>query len=191
MAMISDLLSVLAAAMAAFFGHLAAHDFVELTPRISSSLVMRAASQFASASERERYCEQWLADLNDVSGVFAKFKYALGCLFSVPRMKAEARRLFEGSIVVRYEFPGVGQIEMNRPTHRYITKLFRVAVQKSESRILNSFGPVIAKWYLYFWVHVSRKRGVNIAIVRRFVDLVAASEDVGKARVWINGNRIP
>jgi hypothetical protein len=69
---------------AGFFGHVVAHDFCVVTPMISEK-IMEAAASHLPASIRERYCEEWRADLRDQHGALAKLTWSFGCFISALR----------------------------------------------------------------------------------------------------------
>jgi len=85
----SSIVNWLVAFGAGFFGHVVAHDFCEVTPMISQKIVEAAASQLPS-SIRDRYLEEWRADLRDQTGALAKLKWSIGCLICATRMRQAA-----------------------------------------------------------------------------------------------------
>jgi hypothetical protein len=89
MGLLNSILEWLVAFGAGFFGHVVAHDFCEVTPMISRKIIEAAASRLP-ASIRERYREEWRADLQAQSGALAKLAWSLGCFRSAWRLRREA-----------------------------------------------------------------------------------------------------
>jgi hypothetical protein len=89
MGLLSSVVGWLLAFGAGFLGHVVAHDFCEVTPMISRKIIEAAASRLP-ASIRERYREEWRADLQAQSGALAKLAWSLGCLRSTRRLRREA-----------------------------------------------------------------------------------------------------
>jgi hypothetical protein len=89
MGVLNSIVGWLVAFGAGFFGHVVAHDFCEVTPMISRKIIEAAASRLP-ASIRERYREEWRADLQAQSGALAKLAWSLGCLRSARRLRQEA-----------------------------------------------------------------------------------------------------
>lgn len=72
-----------------FFGNVVAHDFCEVAPMLSKKIVEAAAARLPQ-SMKDRYLEEWLADLLDRPGTLSKIKWSLGCLMCAHRMRREA-----------------------------------------------------------------------------------------------------
>jgi hypothetical protein len=89
MGFLNSIIGWLVAFGAGFFGHVVAHDFCEITPIISRKIIKAAASRLPT-SIRERYREEWVADLQAQSGAVARLAWSLGCLWSARRMRREA-----------------------------------------------------------------------------------------------------
>jgi hypothetical protein len=90
MGVLSTLFGSVVAFVAGFFCHVVAHDFCEFAPMISKKLVEAAASRLPK-SIRDRYLEEWRADLLDQPGAIAKLGWSIGCFRSAYRMQREAR----------------------------------------------------------------------------------------------------
>jgi hypothetical protein len=109
-----ELIISLCSAIGAFVGtiaaHFVAHDAYSQCPKYARRIIERAAKMLP-AWQRARYEEEWLADLNDRLGVFAKFKHALECLLCARTL----RRIAEHNPrpMVEVEIPGVGTIEVD------------------------------------------------------------------------------
>jgi hypothetical protein len=110
MELMTSILTGLWAAVAAFFGHLVAHDFVEIVPKLSRAIIRRATRSLPKAAH-ERYTEEWLADLDERPGVFAKLKHACGCVLCVPNIRKQYVRHVFSTPAIRFEVCGVGTID--------------------------------------------------------------------------------
>jgi hypothetical protein len=88
MELLNSIIGGLLAFITGFMGHVIAHDFCEVVPMISKKLVETAASQLPP-SMRDRYSEQWCADLHDQPGTIAKLMWSMGCIICVYRMRRE------------------------------------------------------------------------------------------------------
>ena len=93
MGWLGGVFSVVSAFVSGFVGHIVAHDVCEAVPTFSARLV-RAAARSLPSSVRDRYTDEWLADLYEQKGVFAKLKWALGCFKCARRMSREALNAF-------------------------------------------------------------------------------------------------
>jgi hypothetical protein len=90
MELISTFLAMLAGIGSAIVGHFVAHDLYHSAPR-SARRLLRKAVRALPETERERYSEEWLAHLEECSGVISKFRHAIEC-----RMMAwKLRQIFE------------------------------------------------------------------------------------------------
>jgi hypothetical protein len=105
MDLVRGLLAALGAGVAGFFGHLLAHDFVEVTPRLGRAII-QFSTRTLRETDRARYTEEWLADLDERSGVFAKLAHALGCFLCVRRIRKQSLKNSERNIVVRFQAGG-------------------------------------------------------------------------------------
>jgi len=136
MAMITDLLAAVGAAAAAFFGHLVAHDFTEIAPSIARALILSATRKLPKKI-RQRYSEEWLADLNDRRGVLAKLGHSFGCVLCARRMRTQSIRAGLSKKKFRFQIGGVGIIELDFPT-----ALFFVGLATHWMKSRNSSRPV-------------------------------------------------
>jgi hypothetical protein len=102
------------AAVGAFLGtvaaHFVAHDAYVSCPRYARRLIERAASHLPPF-ERARYEEEWLADLQERAGVFAKFKHAFACLLCARTLSALSAR--RGPAYIEFSVPGVGAARLS------------------------------------------------------------------------------
>lgn len=89
MGFLNNLVDWIVAFATGFFGNVLAHDFCEIAPVISMKLIRTAASKLPP-SIRERYLEEWSADLQDQRGTIAKLVWALGCFTSAYSMRRAA-----------------------------------------------------------------------------------------------------
>jgi hypothetical protein len=83
---LSGIVDAIAAFFAGFAGHVVAHDFCEVTPMVCKKLIQAAALRLPERI-RDRYLQEWEADLSDQPGALAKIKWALGCLLCAHRMR--------------------------------------------------------------------------------------------------------
>jgi hypothetical protein len=189
MAIIVDILTAITAVMAAFIGHIAAHDFVEFTPKLSRTLIRRATKRLPNR-ERARYREEWLADLNERVGVSAKFKHAFGCMISARRMSIEAARSNARNKVMRFQIPGVGEIEIDGATTEWIMDAVRHTHSVRRYRFLGSWVRthyVYTRMALWYW---QQQGSLDINKASRFVDMIAEAKDLENMKVWINGELV-
>lgn len=91
MELLNAIFAPVVAFVSGFIGHLIAHDFCEVTPMLSRKIVNAAAS-ILPASIRDRYLEEWRADLNDRPGTLAKLSWSIGCVLCARRL-ARAERV--------------------------------------------------------------------------------------------------
>jgi len=109
-----ELIVSLFAAIGAFLGtvaaHFVAHDAYSNCPRYARRLIERAARRLPPF-ERARYEEEWLADLEEREGVFAKFKHAFDCLLCARTLSSLSR----GRVPAYIEFsiPDVGKVRLD------------------------------------------------------------------------------
>lgn len=115
MGFLNNILEYLAVFVAGFFGHVVAHDFCEVVPTISKKIVKAAASQLP-ASIRDRYLDEWLADLWDQPGAIAKLKWSLGCVLSATRMSREAKTAEAKQISVEFVLESGKTVMVDLPT---------------------------------------------------------------------------
>jgi hypothetical protein len=96
-----ELITSAFAAVGAFIGtiaaHFIAHDAYSRCPRYARRLVKWAARQLPPF-ERERYEEEWLADLEERDGAFAKFKHAFECFLCAHKLSTLAKGRTPASI---------------------------------------------------------------------------------------------
>lgn len=90
MGLLNNLIDWIVAFATGFFGNVLAHDFCEVTPMISKKLIKMAESRLPK-SMRQRYSEEWSADLQDQVGALAKLFWAFGCLISVCRLRQQSK----------------------------------------------------------------------------------------------------
>jgi hypothetical protein len=72
-----------------FFGNVVAHDFCEAAPMLSKRL-LNIAIAILPRELKDRYLEEWHADLRDRVGSLAKLNWAFGCLICARRINREA-----------------------------------------------------------------------------------------------------
>ena len=86
MELISTLGAIIAGAAAAIVGHFVAHDLYEVAPRHAQRL-LNHATRILPETDRERYTEEWLAHLQECTGVIGKFRHAVECLFMAWKLR--------------------------------------------------------------------------------------------------------
>src|SRR4051812_23750176 len=89
MELIAKLFGLVCVFFAGFFGHLAAHDFCSIAPRLSQRIVTFAVTLLPEGV-RDRYREEWLADLSEQGGVIAKLIWSFGCAWCARRIGRRA-----------------------------------------------------------------------------------------------------
>jgi hypothetical protein len=78
MELITGIFGTIAAFFVAVAAHFVAHDAYSSAPRYARRLIERAVRALPE-SERDRYREEWLADLNERPSVLSKFHHAIEC----------------------------------------------------------------------------------------------------------------
>lgn len=66
---------------------LAMSEFGELCPWLAEALVRWSARRLGDDQARERYEEEYLANLDKVPGKVSKLLFSFGCAVNVPRMR--------------------------------------------------------------------------------------------------------
>jgi hypothetical protein len=111
-----ELIISLCAAIGAFIGtvaaHFVAHDAYSQCPRYARRLIERAAKNLPPL-ERLRYAEEWVADLEERDGVFAKFKHAFECLLCARTLRRIAERKPQTLPSMQFEAAGAGLLEVD------------------------------------------------------------------------------
>jgi hypothetical protein len=105
-----------------FLGHIIAHDFCEAAPMLSKKLIEAAASRLPS-SIRERYLNEWLADLHDQASTVGKIKWALSCLLCARRMQTEEAFDHARRTSFRISLPDGREIDVDVPTFSLVGSL--------------------------------------------------------------------
>ena len=90
MGTIISLLGFFGASIGAIIIHLIAHDVHSYCPRVARKLIDWAVLLLPPWAH-ERYSEEWLADLEQREGVFAKLRHSIECLLCA-RDQAETLR---------------------------------------------------------------------------------------------------
>ena len=144
MQLIMGLVSALGAALAGFLGHVAAHDFCEASPRLCKKLINSAALRLAKET-RDRYLEEWLADLEEREGVFSKFKHALDCLLCAGRMRRESSKFV---IALSFRAPSVGTVPVQL-SFNLDSRFFKLWVSLPENSLSKR---ILSKWVATYFV---------------------------------------
>ena len=109
-----ELIVWLFAAIGAFLGtvasHFIAHDAYSSCPKYARRLIERAARRLPPF-ERTRYEEEWLADVEEREGVFAKFKHAIDCLLCARTLSSLSRG--RAPAYIEFSLPGVGKARLD------------------------------------------------------------------------------
>ncbi len=106
MQLITGLLSTVGAAIASVLLHVAAHDFCVATPALCKWLISRAVGRL-NKDLRERYREEWLADLEERETTYSKLKHAAECFFCARKM---SRQSTTKTIQVSFLDPTIGAV---------------------------------------------------------------------------------
>jgi hypothetical protein len=188
MAMIEGFLSAFGAAVAGFFGHLLAHDFAEIAPKLSKSLVQKAAHSLENA-DRERYMEEWLADLNERTGVLAKLKHACGCIVCARRMRKQSLKQQARDIVLRFEVCGIGSIDLDPATSFYARDVIAYSLKSRKTAWMrNRIGAT-----LFFATRVFQNRRYGRPDFDKALKFIRMVEKSTKSmprpryKAWVNG----
>jgi hypothetical protein len=121
---------------AGFFGHVVAHDFCVVTPMISEK-IMEAAASHLPASIRERYCEEWRADLRDQHGALAKLTWSFGCFISALRMRRNVLLDQTRRTSFALTFENGETITFNRTTYA----IFMAGLKYNQYRTFHKWAP--------------------------------------------------
>jgi hypothetical protein len=155
MDMIKALASAMGAGFAGFIGHLLAHDFVQLAPKFSRSII-QYSTRILSETDRVRYTEEWLADLEERSGVFSKFSHAIGCLLCVIRIRSQSRA--KPSVVVRFQAGNLGTLDLDYATSMLVIDAIGYGITLNKYPWLRN--PLVEKAFRIRARHRLRKNGI-------------------------------
>lgn len=144
-----ELLTSVLAAILAFFGsilgNVMANDLCMSAPRICTLIIRQAAKRLGR--HKERYEEEWLADLSERETVYAKYQHAIGCYLGAERIRRQARKV---TLHVVYAVPHFGPVEMTfNLNSRIITPLW-FAVIDSRFNFLQRAGWLLGIFYFLF-----------------------------------------
>ena len=98
--------------LAAVAAHFIAHDAYSRCPKYARRLVERAVRQLPPF-ERERYGEEWLADVEEREGVLAKFEHAFLCQLSARTLRRFAEREPQRPAKMQFEVAGIDLVEVD------------------------------------------------------------------------------
>jgi hypothetical protein len=119
MGFLTSLLEWFVAFVAGFLGHVVAHDFCEVTPMISEKVIEAAASQLP-VSIRDRYLDEWRADLWDQPGTIAKLKWAFGCFWSARRLRLQDACATRNRMSVGFTFENGETVRLDIATLKWM-----------------------------------------------------------------------
>lgn len=193
-----ELLSTVMAAIGGFFagfvGHVTAHDFCEAVPRWSKKLIAKAASRL-SPRDRERYEEEWLADLADRPTTMSKLYHAVGCFSCASKMRGQSVPP-EAEVTVRFEFVGNGFIEVDgystilfgdllntTTTFMHLRRSLPRLAQRPFTRITRPIFRGVTRYQLW---RAERAHIVDRQSVARMIDLVF-DENTKGFRAYVDG----
>ena len=87
MELITTFIGTVACFVVALAAHFIAHDAYSSAPRYACGLIERAVRALP-AGDQARYREEWLADLNERSSMFSKFRHAVECYICARKLSA-------------------------------------------------------------------------------------------------------
>lgn len=154
MQLIGGILSTIGAAFAAFLLHIAAHDFCAASPTLCKRLIVRAARKL-NTKLRERYEEEWLADLEERETLFCKFKHAFECVFCARKI---ARQAAMTTIHISYFVPGVGRLPIDMKFGRRTAMALLNAVSSKNAAVSST---VWLSLVIYFVLKAIRSAARN------------------------------
>jgi hypothetical protein len=115
MGLVNSIVDWVVAFCTGFFGNVVAHDFCEAAPMFSKRLLDIAIAQLPREL-KDRYVEEWHADLRDRAGSLAKLNWAFGCVMCARRMKREATLNRIQRTTLRIVLATGGTITVDGPT---------------------------------------------------------------------------
>ena len=118
--------ALIGAFVSGFVGHLVAHDFVEFAPRLTRSLIERAALKLPKAL-RERYCEEWLSHSAELTTLSERTAHIFGCFISAYKIR-NRRQPFK---TLRIDFGKEGSVELDYVTAMFLFAMFKGQVPKT------------------------------------------------------------
>ena len=186
MAILNVIIEYAVALMTGFFGHVIAHDFCEVAPMISVKIVEFAAS-WLPAPIRDRYVNEWRADLFDQPGALAKIAWALGCLKSVYRMRREAKFALGRRLTVQFSLDNGEVVLLNWPTLMAVDAAIKFASWSPNwfpgriTAVAMLLGMLEAK---FAW---RRSGSADISHVMKFLKRIAAGEKLTKVTCYLDG----
>lgn len=126
MGFLTSLLEWFVAFVAGFLGHVVAHDFCEVTPMISEKIIEAAASQLP-VSIRDRYLDEWRADLWDQPGTIAKLEWAFGCFWSARRLRLQDARASWNRMSMGFTFENGETVRLDIATLTWLRSTLKLA----------------------------------------------------------------
>jgi hypothetical protein len=189
MAMISNLIATLMAAIAGFIGHIAAHDFVDFVPTLTRRLI-RTAVRRLPTSERDRYAEEWLSDLNERIGVFSKLNHAFGCVLCSRQMRSQSMKYSYQVENIRVDFASAGAVQCNFSTLTFVTTVAGMAVQARKKKWMKNKFVATAISMALVRIHFFRYGPPDLRKAQSLMDVIKKPKDMANWSVWLNGRRI-
>jgi hypothetical protein len=129
-----ELILSICAGIGAFFGsiaaHFIAHDAYSRCPKYAQKLIERAVRKLPPF-ERIRYEEEWLADLNEREGVFAKFKHACECMLCAHKVATTCSHRASGALEVTVQGASSETVKLDLVTGLVAIALMRETLQQS------------------------------------------------------------
>lgn len=146
-----SMFTILGIFFAGVFGNVIAHDLCQGTPKLCRRLVARAV-KILPKSEQERYLEEWLAHLAECTGVIQQYRHAATCILGARRLR-RAMVCTIGFKKARFEFDGIGVVDLEPPTVLVITYFIAAFSLKMASRLMH--GKSNSKRLAVGWLSVS------------------------------------
>jgi hypothetical protein len=127
-----DLITTMAGTILGWFVALAAHvvarDAYANAPRYAQRLI-EAAIKSLPENDQARYCEEWLADLNERTGVLSKFQHAVECYICVRKVASTCRAkracVAATSVTVSGDMSGEWSVEVDNATAAFLLTVLK------------------------------------------------------------------
>jgi hypothetical protein len=188
MDLIKTVFAGLGAGVAGFIGHLLAHDFVEVTPKFAQAII-RLSTRLLTDSDRLRYSEEWLADLNERVGVFAKLTHAVGCLACVWRIRRQSLRNNDNNIVVRFEVGPAQSIDLDYSTSVLVLEAIHFGIRATKYPWLrNSIAQRLFRAKLAYQLRHEKLPDRRKAL--RLVSMIDEPHKLRDLQIWIDGELV-
>ena len=118
MELVLGAISLLGAFLGAIAAHFFAHDAYTRCPKYAQR-ILRAAIRKLGPVERQRYEEEWLADLYEREGVIEKFEHAIACYFCAGKIAATWQKRLQAPIDLTFTGAGAATVTVDFVTGVY------------------------------------------------------------------------